>query len=328
MNVYIPVDNGLTRAEWRSAQNRVQFGLCCINTTLREQGIYCNHTCFRYNFTVEHALKLAKMNVEALDPILRYNAANGIGSYRLSSDMFPHFTDDETEKYQPTGEIKEILQRTGKLAKDLGQRLTMHPGQYNVVGTPNTKTFEKTCDDLAQHAWILDTMDADENGVICVHIGGCYGDMEATVRRWIEQFDDLPTPVKRRLAVENTERNGSVRECLDIAQACKIPLIYDSHHYYCYCHLHQNKQKVEHIEDQMDEIIESWSGKRPLFHTSDQDTSKHIGAHSQYVEELCKYQLQCCHKYDTDITIEVEGKAKEKAIQKLKEKYNVLFSVE
>ena len=327
MNHYIPVDNSLTRGEMQAARGRICLGLCCINETLKPKGIKVNRGCIRRTFTVERALELAKQNVSDLIPILQYNVDHNIGSYRLSSDMFPHFTDDETESYTPTPEIVEILQKTGEFCKMHNQRLSMHPGQYTVLATPDLQTFEKAVTDLEHHAWILDTLQADDRATLCVHVGGGYGDMEATVRRWIERFDELPRAVKNRLAIENTERNGSVRECLTIAQECKIPIIYDAHHEVCYRYLHQNTEKIESIEDQMDEIVESWGGRSPLFHASDQDTSNpRVGTHSKFLNELPATQVRCCQEYDVDITIELECKAKEKAIEDIQEKYSFLFT--
>jgi UV DNA damage endonuclease len=126
--------------------------------------------------------------------------------------------------------------------------------------------------------------------------------------------------VKRRLAIENCEKCYSVRDCLHIAQATKIPVILDSHHYECYKDLHPN----ELIED-MDEIVETWdkSNRRPVFHISEQAPSKRIGAHSDFIENIPSYMLELPEKYQRDLFIEVEAKMKEQAIMKLKNKYRL-----
>ena len=330
MNTFYHVDNTIALRTLRAARGRVHLGLCCINMTLRDQDIFCSRTCRQCKYTPEYAITLATKNVSCIEPLLRYNHEHKIGSLRLSSDMFPHFTNPDVESYKPTKEIETILRNAGQLSRELGQRLTMHPGQYNVVGTPRRDVFEKTVADLEHHAWILDTMGAGEEGVLCIHMGGSYGDMETTLRRWVDQFDELPRSVKRRLAIENTEDHGSVSECLHIAHECNIPLIYDSHHYYCYCYNHPD-QVVPDIEDQMDEIIETWKGVQPLFHISDQSMvlNKYgkldIGKHADYVKEIPAHMLKCCEHYDTDITIEVEAKKKDWAIAKLQERYTQLF---
>ena len=48
-------------------------------------------------------------------------------------------------------------------------------------------------------------MGLDDNAIVNIHLGGMYGDKEKTKRRWIEQFDDLPSKIKRRLTIENDD---------------------------------------------------------------------------------------------------------------------------
>ena len=85
------------------------------------------------------------------------------------------------------------------------------------------------------HCDILDHMGISvRNGIVNIHGGGIYGDKETTIRRWIEQFSDLPKNVQDRLVIENCERQYSTRDCLKIAKKCKIPVVFDFHHYHCY----------------------------------------------------------------------------------------------
>ncbi len=44
-------------------QNKIELGLCCINTVLRKQKIYCSRTCIRRTFTVKKAKELALQNI-------------------------------------------------------------------------------------------------------------------------------------------------------------------------------------------------------------------------------------------------------------------------
>ena len=159
---------------------------------------------------------------------------------------------------------------------------------------------------------------------MCVHGGGLYGDKESAIRRWIEQYDDLPKSVKSRLAIENCEKCYCVRDCLEIAQATGIPLIYDTHHYSCYSILHKEEEQ-EPIEDMMDEIVETWEGLPPVFHISEQAPDKMVGAHSDFIEVIPQHLLDVPERYNTSINIEVEAKAKEAAILKLMKKYKEIF---
>lgn len=302
-------------------KSRISLGLCCINNTLRKKGIFCSRSMIRKNFTVEKAQEYSLKNIQDIYKIVEWNYNNNINHLRISSEIFPHFTDKETESYT-LDFAKEELKKVGEFCKNKNHRITMHPGQYNQIGAKNIDVFEQTCKDLKMHADILDIMNIDENGIICIHGGGMYGDKENTIRRWIEQFDDLPNNVKKRLAIENCEKCYNARDCIHIAQETNIPMIFDTHHYDCYNKLHPN-EKTESVDDLMDEIIESWNKKTPLFHISEQADGKRIGAHSDYIENIPDYLLKVPYNYDTNISIEVEAKAKENAIKKLQNKYNL-----
>jgi UV DNA damage endonuclease len=300
----------------------ISLGLCCINTQLRAQKppVFCSRSCIRKNFTIEHAKKLALQNVKDISTMIQWNQDNGIRCFRLSSDIFPHFTDYETEKYSIDFAETE-LKRAGELANQYKHRIVMHPGQYNQVGAECLDVFLKTTEDLVHHASILDTMNIDENGVLIVHGGGTYKDKPKTIRRWIEQYDELPQSVKRRLVLENCERQYSTRDCLDIAEEISIPVVFDFHHYECFSKIYPDIEQ-ESIQDLLPEVIESWKGRTPLMHISEQGSGR-IGHHSDFIEELPKDLVVFIESHpEIHIDVEVEAKMKEQAIFKLYKLYN------
>ena len=113
--------------------------------------------------------------------------------------MFPHYTNikhiEEKDRYT-LDFAKKDLARIGRIAIEGGHRITMHPGQYNVVGSPHESVFIKTCVDLKMHADILDMMGLDMNSILVVHGGGTYGDKDSTIKRWIKNFSRLPENVQ------------------------------------------------------------------------------------------------------------------------------------
>lgn len=298
----------------------INLGLCCINNELRDQDIFCSRTMIRKNFTVEKAKELAEQNICDLLKILRWNGKNKIKHYRLTSNLFPHFTDDETEGYD-INEFESLLEHAGKLSKKLNQRITTHPGQYNQIGTKSKHTLEKTVQDLKHHCDILDAMQLDNNAIVTIHGGGTYGDKENTIRRWIENFDDLPKNVKKRLTIENCEFQYNIKDCIEIAQECNIPVILDTHHFDCYNKKHDLEMD---IDDYMEEVIETWKDRRMVTHISDQKEGAKLGAHHDYVKKIPECLLNIPRDYNIGVDIEVEAKAKEKAIKKLYDLYGEL----
>jgi UV DNA damage endonuclease len=300
----------------------IRLGLCCINTELREKDIFCSRTMIRKNFSVKKAKELALKNIKDIETLAEWNAKHNIFVFRISSDIFPHFTDDETEPYTIDFAL-DALKEAGDACKRYGQRITMHPGQYNQVGAIEERVFENTIKDLKMHADILDAMGMDDNSVICVHGGGVYGNKKETIERWISQFYILPDNVQKRLAIENCERCYSVIDCLQIAEECNIPLIFDCHHYECFNLIYQDK-KID-INKYMNRVVDTWKRRNitPLFHISQQRENAKIGTHSDFITEFPEYYLKFPEKYG-DLDIEIEAKLKEKAILKLFEIYPFL----
>lgn len=304
---------------------KLRLGLCCINTILRTQKppIFCSRTCSRKNFTIEIAKKKALQNIEDIIKLIEWNEQNNIRCFRLSSDIFPHFVDDQTQAYS-IDFAKPLLLQVGQIAKKYGHRILMHPGQYHQVGAQNPEIFEKTKISLAHHAEILDCMGIDDNGVLIVHGGGVYESKENTKKRWIEQFHLLPSNVKKRLVIENCERSYSTEDCLEISQKCGIPVVFDFHHYYCWSLIHGHGTQKS-ITELIPDLIKSWGIRRVLMHISEQAPGKKIGAHSDYVEKLPKELFDAIFQYNIAIDLEIEAKMKEQAILLLYYKYPTLI---
>jgi len=73
---------------------------------------------------------LGLANAQDIVKMLRWNDRYGIKFLRLSSEMFP-FASHEEYGYQLAPFASEALAEAGKLAAELGHRLTTHPGQVS-----------------------------------------------------------------------------------------------------------------------------------------------------------------------------------------------------
>lgn len=306
---------------------QISLGLCCINTQLRSQKppIFCSRTCIRRTYSVERAKSLALQNIQDIIPMIEWNEKNKIRCFRLSSNIFPHFTDSQTESYT-IDFAKSDLQKAGNVANTYKHRILMHPGQYNNVGAKNQQVVENTIRDLSHHADILDCMNIDRNGVLIIHGGGLYGDKQSTIHRWLDQYDDLPQNVKNRLVLENCEKSFSTEDCLEISEEISIPIVFDFHHYNCYSILHpQVVQKP--ITELLPIIVNTWKKvyKTPLMHISEQGPGK-TGHHSDFVEKIPSELLDyLTENPEIHVDLEVEAKMKEKAIFHLMTKHPSIF---
>lgn len=308
-----------------SVNRDVQLGLCCLNLTLREKkpSIFASRKMIIRSVEEKGIEALKSKILENLKDTLTmidWNEENGIKVFRLSSELFPHKSNPKVEDYS-FDFAKDLLKEIGYKAKKYNQRITFHPGQYNVVGSPNPNTFKQTIEDLKYHADVLDLMGLDNDSVMVVHGGGLYGDKEKAKERWCKQYHDLPENVKKRLVLENCERCYSIQDCLDISEKINIPVVFDTHHYECYGILHPEETQ-EAASDYIERILETWKKReiKPKFHVSEQGAGK-CGHHSDYIEVLPEYLLEIPEKYGVKIDIMIEAKKKELSIFKLYEKY-------
>jgi UV DNA damage endonuclease len=206
--------------------------------------------------------------------MLKWNHFNGIKHYRMSSDMFPHYTDPVTETYTMDF-ATDVLQEAGRVASELGHRITAHPGEFVQIGAKDPQIFQKSYEELQMHADIMNTMGvSEEEGILCIHGGGMYGDKENTIRRWIDQFDDLPGDIQRRIVIEHCEKCYSLSDVLYIAEETNIPVIFDNLHYECYLKLHPS-ERIDPPEELLPQVVEGWKsrGVNPVFHLAQQKQS-------------------------------------------------------
>ena len=292
----------------------LRLGLCCLNTQLRKQRppIFSSRTCSRRTFPIELAMERALTNCRDLLLMIEWNHQHRIECFRLSSQIFPHYTDPMTARYSMEFAIP-ILAQVGQLISQLGHRVLMHPGQFDQIGAIRPSVWDQTVADLSMHAEILDAVGMNDDGIIIVHGGGVYGSKQETITRWIEHFHQLPRSVQRRLAIENCERQYSVSDCLEIAQACHIPMVLDFHHYTCWNQLHTLEQQppLEHL---IPSILSTWKNRRIIMHLSQQSPGKRVGAHDELVDQIPTIVYEIIRRYHCPIDLEIEAKGKEQAI--------------
>ena len=299
----------------------MSFGLCCNVLCLREQkpSIFPARGAVLNTVLQPDGIDILKSrvleNLKDVLKILEWCDRHDIRAYRLSSDMFPHKSNPKAPNYD-LDFVDSLLQDIGDFARKKKIRLTYHPGQYNVVGTPSETHFQQTCADLDYHAEVLDRMNMGPDSVMVVHGGGLYSDKEETKKRWCKQFYDLPERVQKRLVLENCERCFNIEDCLEISKIINIPVVFDTHHHSCYQKLHP-LVKLQNGRNYVADILQTWSkrGIRPKFHVSEQGSGK-TGHHSDYIENIPLYLREL-----SDVDIMIEAKMKERAIFRLRRKY-------
>ena len=296
----------------------MRIGYACLNQTLSEKKISVNRGMVRRTFQekgIQYAGELIIKNLQDLSRIIEWNATHGISFYRMSSNMFPWMSEYEIQELPQFKTIEALLSEAGRLAQQYDQRLTFHPGPFNVLASANDEVVTKTIKELNQHAEIMDLMRLDRTpfNKINIHIGTTLqGDKLLAMQNFCNNFPRLNEGVRLRLTVENDDKpNMYSTEDLykGIHEQIGIPLVFDFHHHLCH-----PADLIQ--EDALRLALRSWpSGIRPVAHYSEpksMEDKKLIRAHSDFIErEILTYGLM--------FDIMIEAKQKECALLRYKE---------
>ncbi len=182
--------------------------------------------------TPERLREVTAANLRALMAMVAYNREQGIGLFRISSDIVPLAT-HPTHGFDWAHDFAGELAALGQSIQAAGIRVSMHPGQYTVLNSPREEVAAAAVEDLLYHAAFLDALGVDGTCKIILHIGGAYGDKTAAMEAFARRYEALPEPVRRRLVAENDDRSYTVADALALHRLVGVPVIYDNLHDAC-----------------------------------------------------------------------------------------------
>ncbi|KAL8754306.1 MAG: hypothetical protein Q9199_004450 [Rusavskia elegans] len=262
--------------------------------------------------------QLCLANVRDIPKMLRWNDRYGIKFMRLSSEMFP-FASHPEYGYKLAPFASEALAKVGKVAAKLGHRLTTHPGQYTQLGSPRKSVTDNALRDLDYHAEMLSLLklppQQDRDAVMILHLGGVFGDKEATLARFRENYAKLPQGVKDRLVLENDDVSWCVHELLPLCEELNIPIVLDYHHHNIIFDSTQIREGTKDIIDLYPRILATWKRKNitPKMHYSE-PTPEAITGRQRRKHNPRVATLPPC---PNDMDLMIEAKDKEQAVFEL-----------
>ena len=175
-----------------------------------------------------------RQSIEYLRKVFGYLHKTDIHMYRMSSDVAPYLTHpDMPQFHNQLYEAKDELASLGALAREYDIRLSLHPSQYILLNAQDEEVARKSITDLNAQARILDAMGCGPDAVVVTHVGGVYGEREASIARFISRYKELPAETRARLVVENDDVSYPVTDVLHIHQETGCPVVFDNLHHYC-----------------------------------------------------------------------------------------------
>eukprot|EP00884_Botryococcus_braunii_P001623 jgi/Botrbrau1/11461/Bobra.27_4s0002.1 len=289
------------------------LGYACLNMTLREMkpAVFTNRDCIQATYLskgLAYISQLALENSRALPAIIKWNNEQGIRFFRLSSGIFPWCTEYDLEQLPDHEGIASNLAFAGQLARAYDQRLTFHPSHFIKLGTDDEALVSKSIKELEVHSQVFDLMGYEPShwNKINIHVGGVYGNKQATLDKFAANFRRLSPGLRARLTLENddTPSGYSISDLLPLHQATKIPLVFDFHHYK-FCRGEHTTCKEAFLA-----ALKTWpAGVRPVVHWSESQEGRKAHAHSDYVSgPINLFGLEA------EVDVMIEAKCKELAL--------------
>ena len=232
----------------------------------------------------------------------------------MTSGLFPWYSEYKLSDMPHANRIKTLLAAAGNLATKYGQRITTHPGPFNVLPSPTDSVVQNTINELTDHAEVFDLMGLSQTpyNKINIHCNGVYGDKITAMDRFCKNFDRLPQSAQNRLTVENDDKASmySVTDLMYIHERIGIPIVFDYHHHkFCTGGLTE--------EEALKLAVSTWGDIKPVVHYSESKSLHEENdkikpqAHSDYISEYI-------NTYGLDVDIMIEAKKKELTLAQYK----------
>ena len=279
----------------------MRIGYPCVNTSLG-----CRNRTFRLkSYSEERLVETVQSNLECLRAVLEFNASHGLLFFRINSGFVP-FASHEVCAFDWQACFRDKFASIGAFIREKGMRVSMHPDQFTLINSRDEEIFRRSCRELAYHADMLDLLGVDTSARIQIHVGGVYGDRAQSLRRFVSRCGLLEDKVRRRLAVENDDRNYTLRECLAVSGETGVPVIFDLFHHEVNC-------SGESTAEALALAAGTWSGGDgiPIVDYSTQSPAGRRGAHANSLDTAAFLRfIGDSRDFDFDLMLEIKDKEK------------------
>ena len=202
-----------------------------------------------------------RTSLERLRAILAYLDRYDIRMYRMATALAPYASHPELTQFH--GQVDECapeLAEVGAMARELGVRLSTHPGQYTVLNSERPEVRDAAIAELEVQASLLDAMGLGPEAVVVLHVGSGAG---AAADRFVTAYERLSERARARLVIENDDRVFGVGDVLRLAAGCGLRVVFDLHHHHCH-----NPDGIDDREA-LERALATWpEGQTPKVHFS------------------------------------------------------------
>ncbi len=182
---------------------------------------------------------------------------------RLGSEMLQGYTEPDWIEWWQQADVQRHLEQIfapiGARARELGVRLSFHPGQFCVLASVNENIVERSIQEFEYHADMARWMGygkSFQDFKINVHISGRQG--PEGIRKVLGR---LSPEARNTITIENEENSWGLDDCLTLGDV--VPIVLDIHHNWI-----REGEYIDPNSDRVKRVLDSWRGVRPAMHYS------------------------------------------------------------
>lgn len=258
---------------------------------------------------------LAKTNLKNTQRLFYHNDAHDIKLFRLTSKLIPLATHPIAEAWDWAEDMKGDLKSLGNYAREHNFRISAHPDHFTLLNSPREDVLKASLRDLEYHNKIFAAMNLDASAKLVIHVGGSYGSKNEATNRFVQNYIELPSHLKKRIVLENDDKIFTTQDVLKICQKLMMPMVLDIHHHWC-------NNDGDNIQDSLQAVFSTWRNEEipPKIHVSSPKDEKNFRHHADNIDD--KFFLDFLYeakKIDIDFDVMIEAKNKDAALFKLME---------
>ena len=280
----------------------MRIGYPCTNRSI---GCTSSRTFRLASYSARRLVETVARNLDCLERVLRWNVEHDIGFFRITSDLVP-FASHPVCAYDWAGRFRDRFRALGRTIRRHRMRISMHPDQFVLLNALDERIVRNSVLELEYHARVLDLMGLSASAKIQIHVGGVYGDKQASIQRFTERYIRLPGAVRLRLVVENDDRNYTVADCLEVSGRTGVPVLFDVFH-------HKVNSSGETARSALRRCAVTWRrADGPLMvDYSSQEPGQRRGRHVEHIDvrDFRKF-LEAARGVDCDVMLEIKDKEK------------------
>ena len=184
---------------------------------------------------------------------------------RLGSEMLQGYTHEDWIPFWQQADVQahceKIFAPVGARARELGVRLSFHPGQFCVLASESDEIVERSILEFEYHADMARWMGYgatwhDHGFKINVHLSGKGG-----AAKFLQTLGRLTPEARNLITIENDEMTNGLDATLAVGE--HVALVLDVHHHWI-----NSGEYIAPQDDRVARVLDSWRGVRPVLHYS------------------------------------------------------------